>query len=154
MGFVDISKAYDSVDQDLLWQKLESHGIGGGFLATLKSMYRGVSVCCTVYGVRTASVFLLHGLWQGCSRLPMLFALYIVDMGTDLMASQDGSLKGGVCVSGLLFADDIVLISRSAEGLRRLIKVVKHRCDELLLEINTGEGKMEGVSPSDDVGSF
>ena len=56
-----------------------------------------------------------------------------------------------LCVSGLLFADDIVLISRSAEGLRNLFRIVKHHCDKLLLEVNTGEGKSEVISPNDDL---
>ena len=54
-------------------------------------------------------------------------------------------------MSGLLFADDIILISRTAGGLRRLFRLVKDHCDKLLLEINTGEGKSEVISPSDDV---
>ena len=151
MGFVDITKAYDSVNRELLWRKLESLGIGGVFLETLKAMYCGDSVRCTINGVTTASVFLQRGLRQGCSLSPMLFALYIVDIGADLMASQEGFLIGDVFVSGLLFADDIVLLARSAEGLKRLFGVVKRRCDELLLEVNTGDGKTEVVSPGDDL---
>ena len=112
-------------------------------------MYSGDSVRCTVNGV-TTSIFLKRGLRQGCSLSPMLFALYIVDIGADLMASKEGILLGDVFVSGLLFADDIVLLSRSAEGLKRLFAIVKHRCDDLLLEINTGEGKTEVVSPNDE----
>ena len=54
-------------------------------------------------------------------------------------------------MSNLLFADDIILISRTAGGLRRLFRLVKDHCDKLLLEINTGEGKSEVISPSDDV---
>ena len=54
MGFVDITKAYDSVNRELLWRKLESLGIGGVFLETLKAMYCGDSVRCTINGVTTA----------------------------------------------------------------------------------------------------
>ena len=151
MGFVDIQKAYDSVDREILWQKLAALGIDGVFLGTLKAMYDGDSVRCTVNGVTTGSVFLKRGLRQGCSLSPMLFALYIVEIGEDLAASKDGLLLSDIYVSGLLFADDIVLISRTAEGLKRLFRIVKHHCDKLLLEVNTGEGKTEVVSPTDDL---
>ena len=151
MGFVDISKAYDSVDRDILWRKLESLGIDGLFLGTLKSMYSGDSVRCTVNGATTSSVYLRRGLRQGCSLSPMLFALYIMEIGEDLLASDEGIMIGNVSIAGLLFADDILLISRSQDGLKTLLSLVKHRCDDLLLEINTGQGKTEVISPTDDL---
>ena len=57
MGFVDITKAHDSVNRELLWKKLESPGIDGVFLGTLKAMYSGYLVRCTVNGVTTSSIF-------------------------------------------------------------------------------------------------
>ena len=66
LGFVDITKAYDSVDRSILWRKLEELGIDGVFLQTLKSMYTGDSVRCTINGLTTHSVYLKRGLRQGC----------------------------------------------------------------------------------------
>ena len=150
LGFVDVSKAYDSVNRKILWRILKSLGIGGSFLETLKSMYSDDSVRCTVNGVTTQSVFLRRGLRQGCSLSPLLFALYISGLGEELASVDEGFKVGDVLVSSLLFADDIVLIARSADGLRRLYKIVKKHCDGLLLDINTGEGKSEVVSPEVD----
>jgi hypothetical protein len=78
----------------------------------------------------------------------MLFALYIVDIGADLVSSQDGFLVG---VSVSLASCLLMILFWYLVLLRGLIGVVKHRCDELLLEVNTGEGKTELVSPSDDL---
>ena len=150
LGFVAITKAYDCVDRTILWAKLERLGINGVFLNTLKAMYTGDSVRCTVNGVTTSSVFLRRGLRQGCSLSPLLFALYIMDIGEELSTSQEGLFLGDICVSGLLFANDIVLISRSVDGLKNLFKLVKAHCDKLVLEINTNEGKTE-VSPTNTV---
>ena len=149
LGFVDVSKAYDSVNRDILWKILKSIGIGGSFLSTLQAMYRDDSVRCTVNGSTTRSVFLRRGLRQGCSLSPILFALYIMGLGEDLAAAGEGFKIGSVMVSSLMFADDIVLVSRSAVGLKNLFRIVKRRCDELLLELNTGEGKSEVISPDD-----
>ena len=129
LGFVDITKAYDSVDRNILWKKLQSLGIDGVFLDTLKVMYTGDSVRCTINGVTTRSVYLQRGLRQGCSLSPMLFALYIMDIGEDITQSQEGIMIGDTCISGLLFADDIVLIARTPEGLKKLFKLLKRRCD-------------------------
>ena len=54
-----------------------------------------------------------------------------------------------ICVSGLLFADDIVLVARSAEGLLRLLAIVKHNCD--LLRLTISKQKSQIVSPDSDV---
>ena len=149
LGFVDISKAYDSVNREILWSKLEAIGIDGVFLESLKSIYSDDSVRCTVNDTTTRSVYLRRGLRQGCSLSPMLFALYILEIGQDLLAAGEGFSLGNICISGLLFADDIVLVSSSAAGLLNLFRIVKSRCDKLLLEINTGEGKSEVISPDD-----
>ena len=150
LGFVDVSKAYDSVNRDILWAKLEKIGIGGVFLRTLKSIYNGDSVRCTFNDTTTRPVYLRRGLCQGCSLSPLLFALYISDIGAALATSSLGFSLGGQTVAGLLFADDIVLVSRTAAGLRTLFGIVKSHCDQLLLEMNTGEGKSEVISPCDD----
>ena len=150
LGFVDVSKAYDSVNRQVLWKKLEKIGICGVFLNALKAMYRGDSVQCVVNGKTSRSVFLRRGLRQGCSLSPMLFALYIFELGADLSTAGKGFTLGKINGCGLLFADDIVLISSSVKGLRDLFRLVKTHCDSLLLEINTGEGKSEVISPGEE----
>ena len=150
LGFVDISKAYDSVNRDILWQKLEKIGIRGAFLETLKALYSGDSIRCLFNDTKTGPVYLRRGLRQGCSLSPLLFALYISDIGETLSSSTLGFDLDGQPIAGLLFADDIVLISKTSAGLRTLFSLVKSHCDDLLLEINTGEGKSEIISPSDE----
>ena len=149
MAFLDISKAYDSVDRNVLWEKLTKLGISGKFLQMLKTMYTGDSVECTVNGRTTRSVFLKRGLRQGCSLSPLLFNIYVSTIGHDLCTNLDGFLLGkNLNVSGLLIADDIVLISRSAEGLKRLLNMVNDHCANLKLVISEEKSKI--MSPSND----
>ena len=54
-------------------------------------------------------------------HLPLLFALYIADIGNGLNASGLGVFLGSLCVSGILFADDIVVVARNAAGLLHLL---------------------------------
>ena len=110
---MDIQKAYDSVNRCILWRKLESLGISGAFLQTLKAMYSDDSIRCTVNGVTTRSVFLQRGLRQRCSLSPFLFALYILGIGEALSASTEGFKVRNVTISGLLFVDDIILVSKT-----------------------------------------
>jgi len=122
-------------------------GFGGEFLNCIKSLYVNDSVDSVVNGITTRSVFLQRGLRQGCSLSPLLFSLYISDIGNDLMGSSDGFMIGGLSMSILLFADDIILISKSFDGLERLIRRVKEHCDGLKLTIS--ESKSNFVTNED-----
>ena len=150
MAFVDISKAYDTVNREILWAKLKRIGISGKFLDMLKSMYSGDSVDTVVNGVRTRPVFLQRGLRQGCSLSPLLFNIYISDIGHDLAMVDEGFLLGEkLRVAGLLFADDIILVAKSAEGLRRLLSLVNSHCQRLKLTIS--QKKSQIISPSAEI---
>ena len=147
MAFLDISKAYDSVNREVLWKRLSSMGFGGQFLSTLKSLYTDDCVDCVVNGIPTKQIFLRRGLRQGCSLSPMLFALYISGVGEDISASGLGFRLGSITVSGLLFADDIVLVTRTKEGLKTLLDKTKEGFDKLRLSI--GYEKSQILSPDD-----
>ena len=148
MSFIDISKAYDSVNREILWKKLSSLGFSGDFLSSLKALYKDDSVDCVVNGLTTRPVFLRRGLRQGCALSPLLFALYIMDVGNDINISQLGFKLGNVCVSGLLFADDLVVVAKTASALKSLLVLVKRGFDTIKLEINVSKSKI--VSPSDE----
>ena len=149
MAFLDISKAYDTVNREILWQKLSSLGFSGDFLTALKTLYSDDSVDCVVNGMTTRQVFLRRGLRQGCALSPLLFALYIMDVGNDINVSELGFMIGKVCVSGLLFADDLVIVAKSASALKSLLTLVKKGFDKLKLAINTEKSQV--VSPAGDV---
>ena len=71
-----------------------------------------------------------------------MFALYISGVGNDITISNLGFQIGSVCISGLLFADDLVLVARSAEGLRSLLSLVKSKFDALRLTINAKKSEI------------
>ena len=148
MSFIDIAKAYDTVNRDILWKKLSKLGFSGEFLSTIKSLYTDDSVDCLANGLSTRPVYLRRGLRQGCALSPLLFALYIMDVGNDINLSQLGFMVGGVCVSGLLFADDLVIVARSAAGLKSLLSLVKVGFDKLKLTISVEKSQV--ISPLDD----
>ena len=149
MAFLDISKAYDSVNREILWKKLASLGFSGDFISALKALYCDDSVDCVVNGITTRPVYLRRGLRQGCALSPILFALYIMDVGNDINISQKGFKIGNVVISGLLFADDLVIVAKSASGLKSILSLVMSGFDKLKLTINVQKSQV--ISPADDV---
>ena len=143
LAFLDLQKAYDTVDRGLLWAKLKGLGFGGKFLASIQSFYCGDFVAASVAGVSTKEVFLGRGVRQGCSMSPLLFALYLSTMGHDLSRSSQGFLiNGRVTISALFFADDIVLISRTAAGLKELLELVHRHCGYLKMKLSVTKSKV------------
>ena len=142
LAFLDLQKAYDSIQRDTLWKILADKGFGGPFLESLKSLYKGDYVVSDVNGIPTKPCYLGRGLRQGCSLSPLLFALYVADMSMELHLSNLGVKMHRVCISCLFFADDIVLIARDADGLRALRDIVQRHCRELGMKISVSKSKV------------
>jgi len=43
MAFIDFKKAFDSVNRQVLWKKLDYYGISGKIVNVLKSMYDNIT---------------------------------------------------------------------------------------------------------------
>ena len=105
--YIDITKAYDSVNRDILWDKLSSVGFGGQFLQSLKALYTEDSLVCTVNGISTGQVFPQRGLRQGCSLSPCYSPSIAPKMGK-IFSSQLWDLNLGTMLC-LVFASQMIL---------------------------------------------
>ena len=65
MAFIDLHKAYDSVDRPTLWRVLKEVGIQGEFLSAIQAMYKGDSIASRVGSESTRPVYLRRGVRQG-----------------------------------------------------------------------------------------
>ena len=72
---VDLSKAYDKVNRNKLWQRLTSLGLSQLFTTVLKSLYKDVQCCVGVNGVKSRWFNVGVGLKQGYMLSPLLFNL-------------------------------------------------------------------------------
>ena len=93
--FLDFSKAFDTVDHDILFQKLEFYGIRGLPLNWFKSYLSKREQFVEYNGATSTRERIVCGVPQGSILGPLLFLLYINDL-------SNASNK----VFSLLFADD------------------------------------------------
>ncbi|MES9880125.1 MAG: reverse transcriptase family protein [Sedimenticola sp.] len=136
-AFVDFKKAFDSVDRDILWQRLTHNGIGGKMFGAIRSLYSSVSACVRVNSLHTDWFNVSTGLRQGCSLSPILFTLFINDLVVHINALDKGIDIGNderVCI--LLYADDIVLIAETEDDLQTMLSVLGTWCTENRLQVN------------------
>jgi hypothetical protein len=74
--FVDLTKAYDSVDRSLLWMILERIGVPPKMRKAITNMHQGMRASVRVEGKLSDSFEMVHGLRQGCVLAPLLFNIF------------------------------------------------------------------------------
>ena len=141
--FVDIRKAYDCTIRELLYKKLMTdYGVGGNFLRLLQSMYDNHKVYVRVTEGLLQPIHTKIGLKQGCGISPLLFNLFIDKITTIFDRSCDPVSLGREDLSCLLWADDLILLSTSPEGLQNAINKTNCFYSDLGLQMNTKKTKI------------
>ena len=110
--FMDLSKAFDVLDHQILAIKLEHYGFRGKFLELILSFISNRSYFVNVNGLKSESKMVNIGVPQGSTLGPLLFLLYINDM-----------CNSSTEFDFTLFADDTTL-SMSGDKLDELTQKV------------------------------
>ena len=56
MGFIDLEKAYDKANREILWQVLRMYDVDGKLVSGIKSMYVDSLACVREKGVKVSSL--------------------------------------------------------------------------------------------------
>ena len=86
--FLDLKKAFDTVDHEILLSKLKAYGFGDSAHTWFKSYLRNRSQRCFVNGHFSDKRLLSCGIPQGTILGPLLFLLYINDLPNCLVHSN------------------------------------------------------------------
>ena len=78
--FIDLAKAFDTVDHKILLNKLQHYGIRGIALKWFQSYLSNRKQCVTVNGQSSEFAVITCGVPQGSILGPTLFLLYINDL--------------------------------------------------------------------------
>ena len=114
--FIDLRKAFDTIDHDLLLRKLENMGIKGTVNNWLRSYLNNRKQYVALGNVSSSLSTVLCGVPQGSVLGPLLFILYINDI-----------CNVSKLLQLILFADDTNLF-RSSDNLQNL-------CNEISTEL-------------------
>jgi hypothetical protein len=142
--FVDLRKAYDSVDHLKLMYKLKQIGIGSHVYDILKDMYVNIgSMLCVKSGNCLSGSFVSNvGVRQGDNLSPNLFKIYLNDIQQYLTPDVNTPVLGTKTIEYLLYADDMVLLSQTEEGLQRSLNGLSKYCKEWNLTVNIDKTKV------------
>lgn len=139
--FVDLKRAFDSVPQWKLWQKLHHVGTSTKFINTIKSLYDKATIQIVSQGEKSKKFDVTEGVLQGESLSPDLFLLFLYDIERFFR----GADARGLDINGIndllmiLFADDMVILAYSHVDLMRKLKLLEEYCDLNGLTVNSSK---------------
>ena len=83
------------------------------------------------------------GLRQGCNLSPYLFNLYVNDLPKLLQKAEcDPVHLSGKPINILMYADDMLILSKSAKGLNRALHLIHVYCNKWQLLVNVNKTKV------------
>ena len=142
MVFIDLTKAFDTVNREALWKVLRKLGIPENMLNVICSFHDGMQASVRVGGESSSSFNVTNGTKQGCVMAPVLFALFFsvmlvhafehCDKGISIQFRSSGGLFNQKRLNArtklsydlireLLFADDCALVANSLADIQDLV---------------------------------
>lgn len=164
VAFVDITKAFDSIDRNTLWKIMFRFGIPSKFVAICKSLHVN-NWSRVAHNGKITDPFQTHtGVRQGCVLAPLLFNIFmaalsiivdrkLTERGIGIRYRYDGGLfnLGRLrattktrlqFITELMYADDCALVAHSHEQLQQILNIYAWAYEALGLRINIKKTKI------------
>ncbi|NXE55851.1 PO21 protein, partial [Casuarius casuarius] len=121
-------KVFDSVSHQHIFQTLKQRVVDSHIIDVITDMYESTITCLEVREKQSEVIKILTGVKEGDSMSLMLFSLPIDSLLYSLEKIRNCFKHSSKRVTSLAFADDLVLISDSWDGMQGNIVVVEEFC--------------------------
>uniref|UniRef100_A0A8D9DWW4 Craniofacial development protein 2 n=1 Tax=Cacopsylla melanoneura TaxID=428564 RepID=A0A8D9DWW4_9HEMI len=137
---IDFRKAYDSVIKEEIWKEMNQQRIPSKLIKLTKACMSESRCKVRVNGKLTDSFEVKSGLKQGDCLSPILFNLVLEKAIRKVTETNEGITMGQI-INILAYADDIILIAETEDGLKTLARTLVDEATPFGLEINVGKTK-------------
>ena len=142
-AFIDLEKAFDCVDRELLLYRLLLYNIDGKIYRAVKNLYSNTTSCIRLNNLYTPFFEIDSGVRQGDTLSPTLFSLYLNDLVKEINNLNLGiKVDNNTMVSILLFADDMVLMANNECDLQNMLDCLQNWCLKWRLRVNLDKTKV------------
>ena len=147
-----MKKAYDSVPRKLLMERIIEYNNREGKNKKIANWYINLMKWLWIDGKNTSRVItrdglsdpilIKKGLRQGGPESPISFNIFINPLLEELDKKCEGFDIEGINMSVLAFADDLLLISKNREGVKKSLEIVKEWAENNGMEFNKNKTKL------------
>ena len=135
---IDCTNAFGSVPHNLIFEVMKTMNIPSVIQAIVHRMYEGASTKITTARGTTNKISWRRGVKQGCPLSPLLFNFCLEPLLHTLESHhrQDGVVIANHAIQAQAYADDIVLLSQTVQGMKFLINTTENFMKWSQMQIN------------------
>jgi hypothetical protein len=157
MVFVDLTKAFDSVNREGLWTVLERFGCPDHFVQVIMNLHCDMKATISSWDKLSDPFPVNNGVKQGCVLAPTLFSIYLAAVLEEAFPTTNEGVYiqtwpganlfklslfkarsrcNPVTIRELMFADDTAFVAHSLDDIQTIVTAFSRAATNFGLRIN------------------